>query len=275
MAERRMFTKKVTDSDDFMNLSASAQALYLHLSMSADDDGFCNQVSISMFKAHASTQDLQALLENRYVYQFENGVIVIRHWRMANALRKDRYTKTTFLEELAQLDLKDNGEYERLPNGCQMVAVCLPQDRLGKDSIDKVSIGKDRLDKDSKGEDSKGEELEAEEDISRVIEAWNTSGGLTIKKLSLNSKRGKMLTARIAEYGIDEVLNAIDEYKYSSFLRGETGFVADFEWFVKPNNFVKVWEGKYRDKAKTTSTKFDKGKQQIDYFMQQALGGTE
>ena len=151
MAERRMFTKKVTDSDDFMNLSASAQALYLHLSMSADDDGFCNQVSISMFKAHASTQDLQALLENRYVYQFENGVIVIRHWRMANALRKDRYTKTTFLEELAQLDLKDNGEYERLPNGCQMVAVCLPQDRLGKDSIDKVSIGKDRLDKVSKG----------------------------------------------------------------------------------------------------------------------------
>lgn len=275
MAERRMFTKKVTDSDDFMNLSASAQALYLHLSMSADDDGFCNQVSISMFKAHASTQDLQALLENRYVYQFENGVIVIRHWRMANALRKDRYTKTTFLEELAQLDLKDNGEYERLPNGCQMVAVCLPQDRLGKDSIDKVSIGKDRLDKDSKGEDSKGEELEAEEDISRVIEAWNTSGGLTIKKLSLNSKRGKMLTARIAEYGIDEVLNAIDEYKYSSFLRGDTGFVADFEWFVKPNNFVKVWEGKYRDKVKTTSTKFDKGKQQIDYFMQQALGGTE
>lgn len=113
------------------------------------------------------------------------------------------------------------------------------------------------------------------EDISRVIEAWNTSGGLTIKKLNLNSKRGKMLTARIAEYGIDEVLNAIDEYKHSSFLRGETGFVADFEWFVKPNNFVKVWEGKYRDKAKATSTKFDKGKQQIDYFMQQALGGTE
>lgn len=128
MAERRMLTKKVTDDDNFMALSSSAQALYLHLSMNADDDGFCNQVSISMFRAHASVQDLQSLLEKRYIYQFENGVIVIKHWRMANALRKDRYTPTAFQEELKLLDLKDNGAYtmkpvaERLPDGCQPVA---------------------------------------------------------------------------------------------------------------------------------------------------------
>lgn len=139
MAERRMFTKKVTDDDNFMSLSSSAQALYLHLSMSADDDGFCNQVSLSMFKAHASVQDLQALLEKRYIYQFENGVIVIKHWRMANALRKDRYTPTAFQEELAHLKLKDNGSYSWLPDGCQEVAACLPQDSIGKVSIDKVS----------------------------------------------------------------------------------------------------------------------------------------
>lgn len=141
MAERRMFTKKVTDDDNFMSLSSSAQALYLHLSMSADDDGFCNQVSISMFKAHASVQDLQALLEKRYIYQFENGVIVIKHWRMANALRKDRYTPTAFQEELARLDLKDNGSYTWLPSGCQVVAERLPQDRLGKGRLGKESIG--------------------------------------------------------------------------------------------------------------------------------------
>ena len=116
MAERRMFTKKVTDDDNFMSLSSSAQALYLHLSMSADDDGFCNQVSISMFKAHASVQDLQALLEKRYIYQFDNGVIVIKHWRMANALRKDRYTPTAFKEELAKLDVKTNGAYTLAKN---------------------------------------------------------------------------------------------------------------------------------------------------------------
>lgn len=139
MAERRMFTKKVTDDDNFMALSSSAQALYLHLSMSADDDGFCNQVAISMFKAHASVQDLQALLEKRYIYQFDNGVIVIKHWRMANALRKDRYTPTAFQDELAKLDLKDNGSYTWLPDGCQTVAACLPQDRLGKDRLEKDS----------------------------------------------------------------------------------------------------------------------------------------
>lgn len=111
MAERRMFTKKVTDDDNFAALSASAQALYLHLSMAADDDGFCNQVSASMFKAHASVQDLQALLERRYIYQFENGVIVIKHWRMANALRKDRYTPTAFQRELSLLKIKKNGSY--------------------------------------------------------------------------------------------------------------------------------------------------------------------
>ena len=142
MASRRMFTKKVTDDDNFMALSSSAQALYLHLSMSADDDGFSNQVSISMFKAHASIQDLQALLEKRYIYQFENGVIVIKHWRMANALRKDRYSPTAFQEELAKLEIKENGSYTWLPDGCQTVAKRLPQDRLGKERI---------------GEDSKGE----------------------------------------------------------------------------------------------------------------------
>ena len=140
MAERRMFTKKITDDDNFMSLSASAQALYLHLSMSADDDGFCNQVSASMFKAHASIQDLEALLSKRYVYQFENGVIVIKHWRMANALRKDRYTPTAFQEELRQLELKENGSYtlvaDRLPSGCRLVDT-------DKDSIDKNSIDKD------------------------------------------------------------------------------------------------------------------------------------
>jgi len=143
MADRRMFTKKVTDDENFFALSSSAQALYLHLSMSSDDDGFCNQISVSMFKAHASVQDLQALLEKRYIYQFENGVIVIKHWRMANALRKDRYTPTAFQEELAMLDIKENGSYTWLPDGCQVVANRLPQDSIGKDSVEEDSVVKE------------------------------------------------------------------------------------------------------------------------------------
>ncbi len=150
MADRRMLTRKVTDDDHFTDLSSSAQALYLHLTMSADDDGFCNQLSTAMFRSHASVQDLEALLEKRFLLQFDNGVIVIKHWRMANALRKDRYTPTAFQEELAKLTIKENGSYTMsedvvaswLPDGCQMVAERLPQASIGKDRIDKDRLGK-------------------------------------------------------------------------------------------------------------------------------------
>lgn len=144
-----MLTKYVTDNDSFMELSASAQALYLHLNMSADDDGFNNQVTLCMFKAHASVNDLQSLLERRYIYQFENGVIVIKHWRMANALRKDRYTPTIFQEEMRQLGIKENGSYTMLgnqtatkwqPNGNQTAT---------QDKLSKVNISKDNNDVDA------------------------------------------------------------------------------------------------------------------------------
>ena len=141
MGDRRMLTRKVTDDDHFMSLSASAQALYLHLSMSADDDGFCNQVALCMFKAHASVSDLEALLTLRYIYQFESGVIVIKHWRMANALRKDRYTPTVWQKEFAMLNVKENGAYTMgwLPDGCQMVANGLPNGcpNISKDKLSK------------------------------------------------------------------------------------------------------------------------------------------
>lgn len=140
MAERRMFTKKITDSDAFIELSSSAQALYFHLNQGADDDGFNNQIQNAMFKAHATIDDLKVLMMKNFIIRFECGVIVIKHWRMHNTLRKDRYTPTNFQEELAQLGLKDNGAYT-LTNtvGCQVVAKRLPQVSIGKDSIVKDS----------------------------------------------------------------------------------------------------------------------------------------
>jgi hypothetical protein len=137
MAEKRMFTKKITDSDAFIEMSSAAQALYFHLNQGADDDGFNNQVQMAMWKAHASIDDLKVLLAKNYIIRFESGVIVIKHWRMHNTLRKDRYTPTNFQEELNQLGLKGNGAYTL---GCQVVANGLPQVSKVEKSIDKVSL---------------------------------------------------------------------------------------------------------------------------------------
>lgn len=137
MAEKRMFTKKITDSDTFIELSSAAQALYFHLNQGADDDGFNNQVQMAMWKAHASIDDLKVLIAKNYIIRFESGVIAIKHWRMHNTLRKDRYTTTNFQEELAQLGIKDNGSYTL---GCQVVAKRLPQSSVVKNSIDKYSV---------------------------------------------------------------------------------------------------------------------------------------
>ena len=103
--------------------------------MRADDDGFVNNPKKIQRMIGASDDDCRLLIIKRFILTFDSGVIVIKHWRMANALRKDRYTPTTFQKELAQLKLEDNGCYTRLPDGCQAVATCLPQDRIGKDSI--------------------------------------------------------------------------------------------------------------------------------------------
>ena len=149
MADRRMFTKKVSDSDAFIEMSSAAQALYFHLNQGADDDGFNNQVQIAMLKAHASLDDLKVLMMKNFIIRFDSGVIVIKHWRMHNTLRKDRYTPTNFQEELSLLGIKDNGSYTL---GCQMVAKRLPQESIGEDSVVEVSIVEDNKEKENKKE---------------------------------------------------------------------------------------------------------------------------
>lgn len=151
MAEKRMFTKKVTDSDAFIEMSSAAQALYFHLNQGADDDGFNNQIQIAMLKAHASTDDLKILMAKNFIIRFESGVIVIKHWRMHNTLRKDRHKPTNFQEELAQLGIKENGSYTF---GCQMVAERLPQNSIGENRLIENNIEKE-IDKEKNSKSDK------------------------------------------------------------------------------------------------------------------------
>ena len=139
MANKRMYSKDITDSDPFIEMSSAAQALYFHLNQGADDDGFNNQVQMAMWKAHASIDDLKVLMAKNYIIRFENGIIVIKHWRLHNTLRKDRYTPTNYQEELRLLGIKENGAYTL---GCQEVANGLPNGchSIDKDSLVEVSI---------------------------------------------------------------------------------------------------------------------------------------
>ena len=177
MAERRMFSKKIVDSDEFLDMPCSAQALYFHLGMRADDDGFVNNPKKITKFIGASIDDLKLLIDRKYITGFDNGIIVINHWKVNNFIRKDRYRTTMFYEEKRQLSCDENGTYIEQDhfkdkadlskeaesfwstNGQPVVnqwstEYSIGKDSLVKESIVKESIVKERIDKDSLVEES-------------------------------------------------------------------------------------------------------------------------
>jgi hypothetical protein len=142
-----MFTKKITDSDPFTEMPLSAQALYFHLNMNADDDGFLNNPKKIQRSIGASDDDMKLLIAKRFILAFEKGVIVIKHWRMHNLLRKDRYTETQYIDEKETLMLQKDGSYTEKPLELPVATTWQPngnqaatQYSIGKDSIGKVSL---------------------------------------------------------------------------------------------------------------------------------------
>ena len=145
MAERRMFAKTIIDSDAFLDMPLSAQALYFHLSMRADDDGFINNPKKIQRMVGASDDDCKLLIMKRFIITFESGVIVIKHWKIHNYIRNDRYKPTLYQEEKNLLTQNENKAYTEknnvgIPNGYQMDT----QVRLGQVSLE-LELGKDRI----------------------------------------------------------------------------------------------------------------------------------
>ena len=176
VAEKRMFTKKITDSDAFLDMPMSTQCLYFHLNMNADDDGFVNNPKKIQRMIGASDDDVRILLSKSFILCFDNGVIVIKHWRMHNTLRKDRYKATTYQEEFNTLGLKENGTYTRQPNGNQMAT----QYRLEENSLDKDS--KEKNNKHKYGEYKNV--LLSDEDMEKLKTEFPTDWEERIERLS-------------------------------------------------------------------------------------------
>lgn len=135
MARRRMFSLDVVDTDRFLDMPSSTQALYFHLGMRADDDGFVASPKRTTAMCGCSADDLNLLAAKGFVRPFESGVLVIVDWKKNNLLRPDRYTPTQFQKEKAQLGIPavNQSTYQRVP-----------QVSIGKDSIDKVSVKRER-----------------------------------------------------------------------------------------------------------------------------------
>lgn len=120
MAERRMLSKKIVMSDAFLDLPATARALYLSLSMSADDDGFLNNAKSILRLSGCSEDDLKILIAKKFLLAFDSGVIVIKHWLMNNYIQKDRYTPTQYRDEKFRLTIDNEKNYHIAPTaiGC-------------------------------------------------------------------------------------------------------------------------------------------------------------
>lgn len=145
MAERRMFTKKITESDAFLDMPMSTQCLYFHLNMAADDDGFVNNPKKIVRSINASEDDFKLLIAKAFIIVFESGVIVIKHWKMHNYIQSDRYKPTDYVEEKALLGIKADKAYT-LDSQKAVYG-------LDTECIQNVSVGKDRLGKDRLGKD--------------------------------------------------------------------------------------------------------------------------
>lgn len=170
MAERRMFAKSIIDSDAFLEMPLSAQSLYFHLGMRADDDGFINNPRKIMRMINASNDDMKILISKSFVLIFESGIIVIKHWRLNNWIRGDRHKDTNYRDEMNKLKIKDNGSYTFKNNVSQLSTNCQPTvNQVTDNRLPNGCIDKDSLDKNSIDENSIDENMTADDEFMDLI----------------------------------------------------------------------------------------------------------
>jgi hypothetical protein len=230
MAERRMFSKAIIDSDAFLDMPLTAQSLYFHLSMRADDDGFTNNPKKIQRMIGASKEDLQLLIDNKFVISFDSGVVVIKHWRVHNYIRSDRYKETMYLEERAMLELKENKGYTLKKNsGIPMVY------QMSTNGIPR--LGKDRI--------VEEEEADAELSYQQIVDNYNKTCKSLSPVIELTVERKKLITDVLLSRKVEDIYTAFDKAEKSNYLRGanKRGWKADFDWIMA--NILKVLEGKY------------------------------
>ena len=221
-----MFTKKITESDSFLDMPSSTQMLYFHFSMNADDDGFVNNPKKIQKMCGASDDDFKLLIVKSFIILFDSGIIVIKHWKMHNYIQADRYRPTDYVEEKSMLGIKSNKAYTL--DVSKMDTECIQNGYIGKDSIGKVSIDKNSIDKDSKGESVRGEKAK-----------------------------------RFYPPTLDEVKQYCEERKNNIDPMAFIDFYSSKGWMIGKNRMkdwkaaVRTWERKRKEKYQSESSVYD------------------
>lgn len=239
MAERRMFAKTIIDSDAFLDMPLSTQSLYFHLSMRADDDGFINNPKKIQRMVGCGDDDLKLLMAKRFILVFDSGVIVIKHWKIHNYIRNDRYKPTLYQEEKAELAEKNSKAYTFKTEVIESENhLGIPDDnRMGYQMDTQVRLGKDRLVK-----DKKKNSVEPSSTMSELFEkVWKTYPKKTNKKKAREQFLKKFKT----------------EEDLESFKKGYKDYLAYIklnDWYHPQELFRWIRDDRYNDEYGLSQT---------------------
>ena len=232
MAIKRMFTMKIVDSDAFLDMPLSTQALYFHLNMRADDDGFIGNPKRIQRLIGASDDDLKLLIAKRFVLVFENGVIVIKHWRMHNTLSANRYTETAYIDEKKALLLKDNKAYS-LNSG-----IALDDTKRLKSSKDETNVELMLNNCRTNVEHSLNTDIDKDIDKDKGLDKDNTHA----QKKPTKHKHGEYSNVLLTddEYNklnqdypnAEELITFLDEYIEMKGYKAKSHYLAIKKWVV-------------------------------------------
>jgi len=241
-----MFAKSIIESDMFLDLPATARLLYFDLGMRGDDDGFVDSPKRIMKITGAAEDDLKILIVKQFIIPFENGIVVIRHWKAHNYLRSDRYKPTMYQNEMKSLTVDSTGFYNV---GTPMVY------QAATDGFPVGCIGKGNKGKDSIGKSNKGERVAADAadptPYINITTLYNDICKSLPKVTQLSNARKKAIRARFNKYNLDDFKRLFEVAESSSFLKGQNNrnWTANFDWLIKDSNMAKVLDGNYADKS--------------------------
>ncbi len=243
MAERRMFHSAVVESDAFLDMSAGAQALYFHLGMHADDDGFVNGPRQIARKLRRPPRELQQLADNGFLLKFD-GIMLIRHWMVGNSLRLDRMKPLNYPQLAEKIYITANREYttqggDGLENLLEMrerklATKCQPKVREGK-------VKEDKINKDKVVEDKITEDKTAD-----AVSDPGSAAAAADRDTVLNFMKGKLGkgVVLLSEQQVEDLLQKMGLDSFDYYVERMADFILCKQAKVKNHyaTILKWWE---------------------------------